>query len=101
MSRVGEGWFGRGAWVEWKVQRDKKRGILWWPCVQVERVVPQPIGSDSRWRRGIGNNVRSSNARVSSYVTMLQKFELSRQTSGSRCATETVGFGAVFRLHVC
>ena len=57
----------------------------------VERVVPQPIGSDSRWRRGIGNNVRSSNARVSSYVTMLQKFELSRQTSGSRCATETVG----------
>lgn len=37
-------------------------------------------------------HVRSSNARVSSYVTMLQKFELSRQTGGSRCATETVGF---------
>lgn len=51
---MGEASFGRGAWVEWKVQRDKKRGILVALCA-VERVDPQPIGLDSRWRRGIGN----------------------------------------------
>lgn len=64
----------------------------------VERVVPQPIGSDSRWRRGIGNNVRSSNARVSSYVTMLQKFELSRQTSGRPLCYRNGRVGAVLSI---
>lgn len=78
MSRVGEGSFGRGAWVEWKVQRDKKRGILGGPvCSGEGSSTANRVGQQmaSRYRE----HVRSRNARVS-YVTMLQKFELSRQT---------------------
>ena len=75
MSRVGEGSFGRGAWVEWKVQRDKRRGILGGPVCSGEG-----SATANRLRQQLASryreHVRSSNARVSSYVTMLQKFEL-------------------------
>ena len=45
----------------------------------VESEVPQPIGLDSNWRRGIGIMSVQGTTRVSSYVMMLQNFELSRQ----------------------
>ena len=88
LSRVGEASFGRGAWVEWKVQRDKKRGILVALCA-VERVVPQPIGSDSSWPRGIGNmSVQvMPGFRPTSRCCRNLNYNASR-----RCATETVGF---------
>ena len=66
---------------------DKKRGILVALCA-VERVVPQPIGSDSSWPRGIGNmSVQvMPGFRPTSRCCRNLNYNASR-----RCATETVG----------